>query len=64
MKTSTTGSRSKRAKPSSADKALAVAAELAPTPSGCSLSDGELAGVEVKINRSPVMVLWATVRLK
>ncbi|CAM9280788.1 unnamed protein product [Ectocarpus sp. 6 AP-2014] len=52
---------SKRARPSvsGADKTLAAAAERAPEPPCSSLSDEQLAQVEIKINRSPVMVLWA-----
>ncbi|CAN0266217.1 unnamed protein product [Scytosiphon promiscuus] len=51
----------KRARPSdsSAAKTLAAAAERAPDPPGSQLTDAEVAGIEIKINRSPVMVLWA-----
>lgn len=52
----------KRVKTSSADKNLQAAKERAPAPPDCSLSDSELAEIEFKINRSPVMVLWAAVR--
>lgn len=57
-------STSKRARPSvsGADKTLAAAAERAPEPPCSSLSDAQLSQVEIKINRSPVMVLWAAVR--
>lgn len=55
---------SKRARPSvsGTDKTLAAAVERAPEPPCSSLSDEQLAQVEIKINRSPVMVLWAAVR--
>ena len=46
----------------STDKRLQAAQERAPAPPDCSLSDSELAEIEFKINRSPVMVLWAAVR--
>lgn len=45
-----------------ADKQLQEAQERAPAPPECSLSDTELSEIEIKINRSPVMVLWAAVR--
>ncbi|CAM9278914.1 unnamed protein product [Discosporangium mesarthrocarpum] len=35
--------------------------QRAPHPPETELSDAQLAGIEVKINRSPVMVLWAAV---
>lgn len=59
------GASSKRAKKTSSatglDKTIAAAAERAPEPPSSSLSNAKLAEVEIKINRSPVMVLWATV---
>lgn len=59
-------SANKKSKTSSARKATdkhAGAAERAPEPPDSSLSDAKLAEIEIKINRSPVMVLWATVRV-
>lgn len=54
----------KKSKTSSAKRAdhHASAAERAPEPPDSSLPDAKLAEIEIKINRSPVMVLWATVR--
>lgn len=58
-------STNKRAKKTSSttglDKIVAAAAERAPEPPTSSLSSAKLAEIEIKINRSPVMVLWATV---
>eukprot|EP00752_Nemacystus_decipiens_P007518 g6718.t1 len=51
--------KSKASSAKGADKA-AGAAERAPDPPDCSLSDARLAEIEIKTNRSPVMVLWAT----
>eukprot|EP00903_Cladosiphon_okamuranus_P006149 g6050.t1 len=52
----------KKSKTSSAKGAdnLAGAAERAPDPPDSSLSAEKLAEIEIKTNRSPVMVLWAT----
>ncbi|CAM9440197.1 unnamed protein product, partial [Hapterophycus canaliculatus] len=54
-------STSKRARtsPSGPDKTLAAAAECVPETPISSMSDAEVAAIEIKINRSPVMVLWA-----
>ena len=58
---STANKRSKASATKGSDETTA-AAERAPEPPDSSLSDAKLAEIEVKINRSPVMVLWATVR--
>ena len=55
--------KSKTSSAKGADK-LAGAAERAPEPPDCSLPDARLAEIEIKTNRSPVMVLWATVRFR
>lgn len=59
-------SASKKPKTSSGKRAdkLAGAAERAPDPPYSSLSEEKLAEIEIKTNRSPVMVLWATVRFE
>lgn len=55
---STGGSGSKKAK----RPVKTEGGDKAPDPPECHVSETELAAVEIRINRSPIMVLWATVR--
>ncbi len=59
---SSTNKRSKASSKGGPDE-NAAEAESAPEPPDSSLSDAKLAEIEIKTNRSPVMVLWAAVRL-
>lgn len=50
-------SESKRSKRSGKD-----VLEEAPPPPSCNSAESVLSSIEIKINRSPILVLWATVR--